>query len=426
MLYSIGKLILRIGAEFFFGKHHIKNLERLNNGKPMVVCANHTAAHLDGVLIMIFSKRKFHVLVRADVFKRKWVANLLAKINLIPIYRMRDGFGNLEKNNETFDRCYDILKNNGAIIIFPEASCETERKLRKLHKGAAKIAMMAEEKNDFKLGVQMATVGITQEKMVASGGRIFLEASEPFDVKPYVHMYQTNPNKALMDIINDVETDLRGVLPVVERTEDEFLFEQIVQRKDNIDKLDVWKNTATLVNKSDDDLKSALTSAINDFNRYLAKSGINQQTIEELQLKSRLKRWMNLVVYLIDMIAMFPFFLIGFVFNYFQYFIPKKISHSIFKDACFINGTHFAITTFLFIITYVIFAIMLGMYVNLISVVIAILVMIVCGFVSFYYRKRAFDFIRALRYEMAGDQKRKEWRSQSRIISSEIAEWVRN
>jgi hypothetical protein len=66
------------------------------------------------------------------------------------------------------------------------------------------------------------------------------------------------------------------------------------------------------------------------------------------------------------------------------------------------------------------------MYVNLISVVIAIFVMIICGFVSYYYRKRALNFLRALRYEMAGDQKRKEWRAQSRIISSEIAEWVRN
>ncbi len=426
MLHNIGRFILRIGAEFFFGKHHIKNLERLNNGRPMVVCSNHTAAHLDAVLIMIFSKREFHVLVRADVFNRKWIASLLAKINLIPIYRMRDGFSNLEKNNATFERCNEILKNNGAIIIFPEANCETERKLRKLNKGAAKIAMMAEEQNDFKLGVQMATVGITQEHFIASGGRIFLEASEPFDVKPYIPSYQINPNKALMDILNDVETDLRSVLPVVERTEDEFLFEQIVKRKDNIDNLEVWKNTATLVNKSDADLKSALSSAIKDFNKYLKKSGINQHTIEELQVKSRLKRWANLLVYLMDMIAMFPFFLIGFVFNYFQYFIPKKVSHSIFKDDCFINGTHFAITTFLFITTYVIFAIVLSMYVNLISVVIAIFVMIICGFVSYYYRKRAFNFLRALRYEMAGQQKRKEWRAQSRIISSEIAEWVRN
>ena len=110
MLHNIGRFILRIGAEFFFGKHHIKNLERLNNGRPMVVCSNHTAAQLDGVLIMIFSKRKFHVLVSADVFNRKWVANLLANINLIPIYRMRDGFSRDIILAEARLMAYDIGK----------------------------------------------------------------------------------------------------------------------------------------------------------------------------------------------------------------------------------------------------------------------------------------------------------------------------
>ncbi len=426
MLYFIGKLILRIGAEFFFGKHHLKNLERLNTGMPLIVCANHASAHLDGVLIMIFSKRKFHVLVRADVFKKKWVANLLAKINLIPIYRMRDGFSSLEKNSQTFDLCYEILKNNGAIIIFPEANCEPERKLRKLHKGAAKIAMMAEERSDYKLGVEMATLGITQERILKPGGRIFLEASEPFSLKQYFDRYKENNNKACIEIIDDIETDLRTVLPVIEEHQDEFLFEQIVTRKNNVDKLSIWKSTAKLINESDVDLKHALTSAIKDFNKYLKKSGIDQSTIDRLQVKSRIKRWLNILVNTIDIIALFPFFLLGIIFNYWPIYITGKLSNKIFKDLCFINGTHFAASTFLLILAYIFYAILIGIYVNLISVIIAIIILLVCGLVSYHYRRRAIEYYKAIRYEFAGDKRRKEWRAQSRIISSEIAEWVKN
>lgn len=426
MVYTILKFLLRVSAELFFGKHHIKNLERLNNGKPLVVCANHTTAHLDGVLIMIFSKRKFHVLVRGDIFKKKWVASFLGKINLIPIFRMRDGFSSLEKNNETFDICYEILKRNEAIIIFPEANCETERKLRKLHKGAAKIAMMAEERSDFKLGVEMATVGITMEDMVNSGGRVFLEASEPFSLNPYFSRYKDNPNKALNDITNDVETDLRTVLPVVEETIDEFLFEEIVTRKENIDDLSVWKKTAKLINQSDEELKLVLTSALKDFKKHLFKNGISLQTIERLQVKSRIRRWFNLILHLIDIIALFPFFLLGIMFNYLPYAIPKQFSHKMFKDKCFILGTHFAATTFLFVLTYVFYMLLLSVYVNLLSVFIATIILIVCGLVSYHYRRSARNFYSALRYELAGDKKRREWRAQSRIISSEIAEWVKN
>jgi len=426
MVYSILKFLLRVSAELFFGKHHIKNLERLNNGKPLVVCANHTTAHLDGVLIMIFSKRKFHVLVRGDIFKKKWLASFLGKINLIPIYRMRDGFSSLEKNNETFDICYEILKRNEAIIIFPEANCETERKLRKLHKGASKIAMMAEERSEFKLGVEMATVGITMESMVNAGGRIFLEASEPFSLNPYFSRYKENPNKALQDITTDIETDMRTVLPVVEETKDEFLFEEIVTRPENIDHLNVWKKTAKLINKSDIELKLVLTNALKDFKKHLSKSGVSIKTIEKLQVKSRLKRWTHLLIQLIDIVALLPFFLLGITFNYLPFFIPQKIAHRLFKDRCFILGTHFAASTLLFVLAYIIYFIVLSIYVNTLSVFIAIFILIVCGLVSVLYRKRFSNFYSALRYEFAGDKKRKEWRAQSRIISSEIAEWVKN
>jgi 1-acyl-sn-glycerol-3-phosphate acyltransferase len=424
MVYAFGKYLLRLGAEFFFSKHHIKSFEKLRTNKPLVVCSNHAAAHLDGILIMIFSRRRFHVLVRADVFKKKWVANLLAKINLIPIYRIRDGFNNLEKNSETFDRCYEILKNNGAIIIFPEANCETERKLRKLHKGAAKIAMMAEERSEYKLGVEMVALGITQERITSSGGRIFLEAADPFSLRPYFDAYQQNNNKALNEIIQDVEQDLRKVLPVVNNKEDEYLFEYLVTRKNTIDNLEAWKTTATLVNNSEAELKKAVSSAIYDFNNYLVENGVDLNIVEQFKSVPRAKRWLKLLLPIIDVIALFPFFVIGFIFNYFQFFIPEKLTRKMFKDACFIIGTHFAMTTFLFLFSYIFYMILLSLYVSVISVVIGMIVIATCGIVSYYYRKRFFYLLKCIRYEMAGNKKRKEWNAQYHILSSELAEWV--
>lgn len=425
MIYGFAKFLLRVTAEFFFSKHHIINFEKLRTGKPLVVCANHASAHLDGILIMIFSRRRFHVLVRADIFKKKWVANLLAKINLIPIYRMRDGINNLEKNSETFDLCYEILKRNEAIIIFPEANCEAERKLRKLHKGAAKIAMMAEERSNFQLGVEMVSLGITQEKITSSGGRIFLEASEPFSLKPYFDAYKQNNNRALNDIINDIETDLRKVLPVVENTDDEYLFEKLVTRVDSIDHLELWKKRAKIINSSDKELKTVLSVALKDFDKHLERHGLNAEIIDTLGKMPRWKRWMKMIVPVVDVMAMFPFFIVGFIFNYFQFYIPQKITRKLFKDICFVNGTHFAMTAFLFLFSYIFYFIMLSIYVSWMSVIIGMLVIATCGIVSYYYRKRFFYLMKCIRYEFAGNQKRKEWNAQYRILSSEIKEWLK-
>jgi len=425
MIYGFAKILLRVSAEFFFSKHHIINFEKLRTGKPLVVCANHASAHLDGILIMIFSRRKFHVLVRADIFKKKWVANLLAKINLIPIYRMRDGINNLEKNSETFDRCYEILKRNEAIIIFPEANCEPERRLRKLHKGAAKIAMMAEERSNFQLGVEMVSLGITQEKITSSGGRIFLESAEPFSLSPYFDSYKQNNNKALNQIISDVENDLREVLPIIENNEDEYLFERLVIRKDAIDELATWKRRAALINSSDRELKSVLSTALQDFDKHLEKHGLDVEIIEKLGKLPAWKSWLKVMLPFVDLIAMFPLFIIGFIFNYFQYYLPKVISRKLFKDVCFVNGTHFAITTFLFLFTYIFYFIILSIYVTWISVFIGLIVLASCGVVSYYYRQRFFYLLKCIRYKMAVNRKRNEWNAQYRVLSTEINEWLK-
>ena len=46
---------------------------------------------------------------------------------MLPIYRKRDGVDTIEKNQKTFEDCYDILKNNGHLIIFPEGNHNSKK-----------------------------------------------------------------------------------------------------------------------------------------------------------------------------------------------------------------------------------------------------------------------------------------------------------
>ena len=41
---------------------------------------------------------------------------------MLPIYRQRDGVDTIKMNQKTFNKCYDILNQNGNIIIFPEGN----------------------------------------------------------------------------------------------------------------------------------------------------------------------------------------------------------------------------------------------------------------------------------------------------------------
>ncbi len=428
MIYSILKFLIKCSAELFYSKHKLIHFDHLDTNKPLVICANHASAHLDGILIMIYSKRKYHVLVRADIFNKPWLAKLLAKINLIPIYRMRDGIKNLDKNSETFDHCVNILKNNGAIIIFPEANCVMERKLRPLHKGAAKIAFMAEEQSQFKLGVQMCTVGISQERLAKPGGRLFLESSKVFDIADYKLMYQENANKAYTQVMQKVEHDLRSVLPVIEERKDEKLFEELIVQLNIRDDYSKWKTLAKSINSTDLELKEVLKTAIQDFNKHLRKRRLDINSVIKLSNQNRLKRWSNILLYIVDVVAMFPFFLLGLFFNIVPFALPSIISNLLFKkDKEYINGTHMVLGVLLFLISYIFYAIALYILMqNILSMLISLLIIALCGIMAYHYKRRFVEFVKAISFELASKKLKVYWFKQSEILNAEFKQWLSN
>ncbi|QLH32344.1 MAG: 1-acyl-sn-glycerol-3-phosphate acyltransferase [Cyclobacteriaceae bacterium] len=76
---------------------------------PVIFVANHQNAFLDAVLIICSSHRNPWALARANVFK-KWANTLLTLIQMMPVYRFRDGFDTLRKNEVIMDQCASLLK----------------------------------------------------------------------------------------------------------------------------------------------------------------------------------------------------------------------------------------------------------------------------------------------------------------------------
>ena len=92
---------------------------------------------MDAIMVGSALPRRSWFLARSDVFRKKWLANFLSFIGVIPIYRLLEGAENLQRNDETFDKCSKMLEQKKAIIIFSEGLCIQERRLRKLKKGTA-------------------------------------------------------------------------------------------------------------------------------------------------------------------------------------------------------------------------------------------------------------------------------------------------
>ena len=99
---------------------------------------------MDPIAIAALPNTKFILLPKAPYFNPRFVKWLLQKMNLIPIYRREDGAMPVTGNDPTFQKCFEILKKRGAVMIFPEGTSINERRLRPVKTGTARIALDAE------------------------------------------------------------------------------------------------------------------------------------------------------------------------------------------------------------------------------------------------------------------------------------------
>lgn len=136
LFHFIFKIVIRLRLKSVFLNH--QNL--LNSQQPLIIIANHGNSFLDAILLAIVFKRKLHFLARADVFNSKFKRWFLGKLNMMPIYRIRDGREALKNNDVIFSKCNEILNNKGAILVFPEGNCVVEKRLRSFKTGFVNLA----------------------------------------------------------------------------------------------------------------------------------------------------------------------------------------------------------------------------------------------------------------------------------------------
>ncbi len=118
---------------------------------------------------------------------------------MLPVYRFRDGFSTLRKNDKMIDSCVNILSHGKSILIFGEGNHNYHYYLRDLQKGFARIALAAEEKHIWKLGVKIVPVGIQYDSHDDFRAPVLVTFGNPILVNNYVQ--PANTNQENLDIL---------------------------------------------------------------------------------------------------------------------------------------------------------------------------------------------------------------------------------
>lgn len=152
------KHLLRFYNRFYFRTVKVYGYENIPKDGGVLFSPNHQGAFLDPLLIGSMTPRKMTSLTRSDVFggPLQW---FLDAFQMLPIYRMRNGYSNLKKNDAIFEKCFDLLGSGNFLLMFSEGGHHDEYYLKNLSKGSSRLAFQAQQKNPSKK-IYIQPVGI--------------------------------------------------------------------------------------------------------------------------------------------------------------------------------------------------------------------------------------------------------------------------
>lgn len=206
--YHIIKIYIRTGLFFYFKKINVYGTDNIPKKGAVLFVSNHKNALIDPLLIATTTNRNIHFLTRASAFKLKLVKWLLSTVNMLPIYRLRDGKETLAKNNEIFNKCYSLLGKKRSLLIFPEGTHDIKRWVRPLSKGFTRITFGALE-NNLQLELKIVPVGLNYTKADEFAESVSIYYGEPIHVNPYWNKDDmNNSTTALKKIVSDEMKEL--------------------------------------------------------------------------------------------------------------------------------------------------------------------------------------------------------------------------
>ena len=210
LFYQIIKYYCRFLVHFFFGKVEIIGRENIPKNLPVIYSSNHQNAFMDALIIGGLSPKITYSITRSDVFKKqfKW---FLDALKMIPIYRIRDGYSQLAKNEETFTKINSSLFRGHAVTIFSEGNHGNDFFLRNLSKGSSRMALEAQEKMDH-LDIKVIPVGLNYFHHQRPFHKISIVFGQPISVRNFLQIYLKQKAKGINQIRKIIDQGMRNCL----------------------------------------------------------------------------------------------------------------------------------------------------------------------------------------------------------------------
>ena len=360
--YAYMQFWVNIALRVFFKNILVHYEEELPKDQPLMYCGNHQNAFLDALLIAVITNTQPASLVRADIFQNKTAAWLLGTLRMMPIYRIRDGIKSMNKNDEIFQQCYDLLSRGDTLIIFPEGNHGDKRKLRPLKKGAARIAFGAldqfeKDNQDLKI----VPIGINYNHHSKFRSNVVVNFGKPISVRDYESIYRKDAGAGIKAITQELSSRMRRQMLDISVGDfysdaSSFLEKLYPATHRNSQRLARdYNNSKALADKFTVHIKQNGENELEYFYQKVRRFNERHAQLKEPPLEQGIQS------YLLWLVLLFPFFAVGAINFYLPYKLISTQSVKLFKDPQFIGSMKVAMGLLLFPLYLTVFAVTLGL-----------------------------------------------------------------
>ena len=203
LAYDILRYYVDCVLKLSYRNVHYVGRERIPQDGAIIYAPNHTNALMDALVILAMDRRAKVFVARADIFRKPILAKIFKFLKIMPIMRIRDGFDEVKKNQETIEKAVDVLHDKVPFCIFPEGQHQAKYSSLPLSKGIFRIAFQAQELIPD-MPLYIVPVGLRYGSFFRFRSTVRVQIGEPINVGEFIASHSESTPQEQMNMLKDI------------------------------------------------------------------------------------------------------------------------------------------------------------------------------------------------------------------------------
>src|SRR5438445_10072732 len=219
--------LVRFLLGIYFRRIELFHPESVPRGVPVLFASNHPGSITDSLIIGALVPRQVHFVATVQLFRFKPLAWLLKQCGLIPINRLKDDPRAMRSVLDTFEACFKVLEQSGAVGIFPEGVTYDDSQLKTVKTGAARMALELEHRHGGKLGLEIVPVGLTYSEKDKYRSEVLVHFGEPIQIVSFLDGYDARRKECISELSGEIKRRLQSLIVHLPKLEQARLVEAV-------------------------------------------------------------------------------------------------------------------------------------------------------------------------------------------------------